>query len=322
MRLGTTKSSYNSLVRRVRLAAARVVLGLGLMLAPRRAWAVEEDRAAAQQDFHEGQRAFAAGDYRRAASLFEQAYKRKPHPSASWNAARSWEHAGEHAEAANLYERFLHEAEPGARDRDAATTALKALASKLGRVAVTGAGAKAATVDGKPLVGDTRWVVPGEHVILGEANGESLRRTVVVQAGQSQSVALDPTPPRTEPTKSPPPAPAAAPADRGFHLPWLVVAAGGVLTATAGGLTIWSGLDTNAKRRAFDDAPTQENKDDGLERQTRTNILLGATIGLAALTGVAALFVDWRGPSGGRGLAVRPNVAARSGGLSVEGRFP
>lgn len=305
----------------MRRAVAVVLLGLVASVAvPSEARAAEDDdRAAAQQEFREAQRAFAAGDYRRAAAAFEEAYKKKPHPSALWNAARSWAHAGENADAANLYERYLREAEPGARDRDAATTALKDLGRTLGRITVAGAGAKGATVDAKALVGDTRWVVPGEHVIVGNVNGEVIRKTVQVQAGESQSVALDPPARAAAPTPTRPPREAA---DRGFHLPWLVVAAGGVLTATAGGFTIWSGLDTNAKRRAFDDEPTQANKDDGLERQTRTNALVATTIGLAALTGIAAFFVDWKGSSSSRARVARPGVALSATGFGLEGTLP
>jgi hypothetical protein len=67
---------------------------------------------------------------------------------------------------------------------------------------------------------------------------------------------------------------------------------GGTLTAAAGGFLIWSGLDTNAKRKAFDHAPTQANKDDGDSRQLRTNIAIGVTAGLGVATAVTAFLVD------------------------------
>jgi hypothetical protein len=307
----------------VRLAAILFVLALSAV-APTNA-AGQDDRAAAQHDFKEGQRAFAAGDFRRAGTLFEEAYRKKPHPSVLWNAARSWEHAGESAQAANLYGRYLREAEPGARDRDSATNALKNLGGKLGRIDVTGVGAPSAQVDGKELVGASRWVVPGEHVVTGRANNADLRKTVTLTAGQVLSVALDPPEEKKEPALAPQPSqpPSADRKPEGSGLPWIIVVGGGVLTATAGGLTIWSGLDTNAKRRAFDDAPTQSNKDDGLERQLRTNILLGTTIGLAALTGLAAVFTNWSaGPFGSSssGIAFAPHIASGGGGLLMVAR--
>jgi hypothetical protein len=81
---------------------------------------------------------------------------------------------------------------------------------------------------------------------------------------------------------------------------------GGVLTAAAGGLTIVSGLDTKKKRDAFPDDRTQENLDQAFASQTRTNVLLGTTIGLGVITGVIALFfTDWDGPKSARVGAVR-----------------
>ncbi len=307
------------------MRAFALPLFIVLVGAPAPALALDEDRAGAQHDFKEGQRAFAAGDFRRAGASFEAAYRKKPHPSALWNAARSWEHAGESAQAANLYSRYLREAEPGARDRDSATIALKELGGKLGRIDVTGAGAQTALVDGKEVVGASRWVVPGEHVVTAKVKDTALRKTITISAGQVLSVALDPPedkPPPPSVTPAPQPVKGEEP-DPGFRLPWIVVAAGGVLTATAGGLTIWSGLDTNAKRRAFDDEPTQANKDDGLERQLRTNVLLGTTIGLAALTGVAAIFADWSsGPFRSGHITLTPRFAENGGGLLLVGRTP
>jgi hypothetical protein len=76
----------------------------------------------------------------------------------------------------------------------------------------------------------------------------------------------------------------------------MVVWIGGAITVAAGAATIWSGLDTLAQRRSFYDDPSQEKLDDGRDKQTRTNILLGATIGVGVLTAAAAIFlVDWKG---------------------------
>ncbi|MCW5836048.1 MAG: hypothetical protein KIS78_26850, partial [Labilithrix sp.] len=120
----------------------------------------EDPRQAAQAQFAEGQRAFAAGDFRRAAAAFEEAYRTKPHHSPLWNAARSWQKAGEGTRAANLYARYLEEAPAGARDRDQATAALADLASKLGRLVVQAGGAADVRVDSAPLEGDGVYVPP------------------------------------------------------------------------------------------------------------------------------------------------------------------
>jgi hypothetical protein len=96
-----------------------------------------------------------------------------------------------------------------------------------------------------------------------------------------------------------------------------------------GGITVWSGIDTLNQKDAFDQAPTQDNLDVGRQKQTRTNILIGATIGAGVLTGVVAVFfVDWKGsaatkkeqaPTGAAVQNVRLGVGP--GSFLVHGEF-
>jgi hypothetical protein len=80
---------------------------------------------------------------------------------------------------------------------------------------------------------------------------------------------------------------------------WVYVGAG--LTAVAGGLTLWSGLETRAayedlKRDmpSLEPADAQRRVEDGEQLQTRTNILLAVTGVLALSTaGIAWFGVDW-----------------------------
>jgi hypothetical protein len=72
---------------------------------------------------------------------------------------------------------------------------------------------------------------------------------------------------------------------------------GGIATLAVGGVAVWSGLDTNRARDTFDADPSQTNLDSGRDKQTRTNVLIGATAGLAVLTVATAIFlVDWGAP--------------------------
>jgi hypothetical protein len=83
---------------------------------------------------------------------------------------------------------------------------------------------------------------------------------------------------------------------------------GGAVTAAAGGFAIVSGLDTISKRQAFPDDRTQDRLDAAFASQTRTNVLIGTTIGLGVVTGVLALFfTDW----GNGRRAERTDVASR-----------
>jgi hypothetical protein len=118
--------------------------------------------------------------------------------------------------------------------------------------------------------------------------------------------------------------------DPGSGLPPVVFWIGTGLTVAAGGVTVWSGLDTQENPGA--DAVREECVgqgeecslyQDGLDRQRRTNILLGVTGGLALTTIViGAFFTNWSG--GGKDKAsdsarVEPFVGI--GSLGARGSF-
>jgi hypothetical protein len=104
------------------------------------------------------------------------------------------------------------------------------------------------------------------------------------------------------------------------------VVVGGAVTAGLLGVTIWSGLDTMAYRDTFDKNRTQANLERGNAKQLRTNVLIGATAGVAVLTTVAAIwFVNWKGngPANAANVSGRPSVRAGlgAGSLLVTGTF-
>ena len=285
-----------------------------------------EDKKAASDAFREGDRAYRAGDYRRAAQEYETAYKRAPHHAPLWNAARAWDRAGELPRAANLYSKYLREAPANAPDRNSATTSLKKLTSKLARIDVHAAkGLEDVTVDGQAFEGDSVYVLPGQHVVearVAQSAAERVRQSPQVEAGDAVSVALlapSAPPPKVMPALAPPP-PSIAPS-RGWSP--AIVAFGGAVTAITTGLAIWSGFDTIHQRDVFDGARTQDNLDSGHAKQTRTNILIVASAGVGVLTAACAIFlVDWHAPSSEKA----PTVSAMELGLSpqqllVRGRF-
>jgi hypothetical protein len=273
--------------------------GLLTVLALARGAAAAPTEAArrAAREFVEGQKAFQSGDYVRAAESFEAAYRDKPHHSPLWNAARSWQRAGEDIRAANLYARYLREAPADAPDRDQATVSLKELTAKVGRVEIhTAPGIDKPRLDGKDADQPVVYVAPGEHVAEGMNGARPVRKVVRVSAGQTVSVTIAeeaPPPPKVVIVQAPPP----AEEPRGVRvLPPVVAIVGGALAVVGGGLTVASGLDTVSKKRAFLDDPTQPKLDDAFSSQTRTNVLLGTTIGVAVVSGVVALvFTDWKG---------------------------
>lgn len=253
----------------------------------------EKPEKRAAREFKEGQKAYEAGDYRRAAAAFELAYAAKPHHDALWNAARSWQKAGDDLKAANLLERYLKEAPVDAPDRDSANTMLNDVGKRVARLQLQILNVTNARLDGEPVVPVTMYLAPGEHMVTGnDLDNNPVRKVFTVKPGELVSVTL--APPVVE--KPPPPAPTpTAPERNGKLSPWFV-AGGGVLVAGGTALTIVFGLDTLKKRDAFLASETQDNLDAGNSSQTRTNVALGVTIGLAAITGaVAAFLVDWKG---------------------------
>lgn len=253
------------------------------------------ERQAAAKDFAEGQRAFTLGDYPRAAQAFENAYKKAPHHSSLWNAARSWQRAGEIARAANLYAKYLREAPANAPDRNSSNAALQKLTPKLARLDVhVGPGLTDLLVDGEPVDHDSVYVTPGTHLVEAKAGEHKVQQTQKAEAGAVSSVALvapPPPKPKPAPPKPEPPPPAS-------KLPPAVVYVGGAVTLAFAGMSLWSGMNTWSQKDAFDSAPTQANLDEGHARQRRTNWLLGATGGAALLTTVAAVWlVDWKKPT-------------------------
>jgi hypothetical protein len=316
------------------------------------ATATAEDRKQAAKDFAEGDRAFKDGDYRHAAESYERAYQRVPHYSALWNAARSWDHAGEPARAANLYSRYLREAPPRARDRNSAQRLLRALSNRLARLEIHATDVSDVRVDDAPVDAPSVYVTPGAHVVAGKtSDGTVVHQSSDVQAGDVVSIALVPSaagaaaaaPSAPSATPAPPAATSAgAPAgaeptattdaqheqstqSSSRHWSPIFVYFGGALTLALGGITIWSGLDTLQQKDTFDKNPTQANLDSGKDKELRTNVLIGATAAVGVVTAVTALFlIDWKGHGS---KETKPDespsvqVGAGVGSLLVRGEF-
>jgi tetratricopeptide (TPR) repeat protein len=282
----------------------------------------EDDPKKAAKAFHEGQRAYAAGDFRHAAQSFEEAYQAKPHHDALWNAARSWQKAGEPARAANDYTRYLDIAPANAIDRDNATSALNDLGPTLGRVEVHTVGTTNVRFDGATTGTGVVYVSPGEHVAEADSDDGPVRKVFTVDAGKSISVTLAPAPKETTTTPPPPPPDDRAklpPPPQRKPLSPVIVYVGGGLTVVCAGLATWQGLDTVSKKNDFQSAPpaqqTQAKLDDARGAELRTNIAIAGAVGFGLLTGAAALFlVDWKGDA-------KTTVGIAPFGVSVARRF-
>jgi hypothetical protein len=290
----------------------------------------DDARKEASRRFADGTRAFDGGDFRRAGELYESAYQLSPHEDPLWNAARAWHRAGELARAANLYARYLRVAPADARERAKATSSLAQLATKLGRLELhVGAGVEDVQVDGRPLDGPDVYVLPGTHVIRARAGQSPLDSQQTVRAGDAISVVLSmpSSTPGSAPVTATPlaKAPEPEPSERSASPPsggwrgWspVVVAVEGGVTLVLAGLVVWSGLDTMSTLREFERTPSQAVLESGRDQQLRTNVLLGASIGAAAITAATAIWLtDW-----GRGKDVSVGVGVGPSGLAVRGGF-
>lgn len=144
--------------------------------------------------------------------------------------------------------------------------------------------------------------------------------------------------PEERPRAAPPrakdePAPEEAAPRRG-GLPPFVFIGGAIVTAALGGVTIWSAVDTQTnpgpdavRAQCAGQGEACPAYQDGLAQQLRTNVLIGATAGTAALTLVVGVFfTDWGGgadaSASSRARLVPVAVATEGGALvGAAGRF-
>lgn len=254
------------------------------------------DVATAQARFAEGEAAFEKGDFVRAAGAFDAAYAADPNATSLFNAARSWERAGEAVRAANLYRRFLKTAPADTPFRERATASLADLAKRLGRIEIVGPGATSPSVDRVAALDTTVYVAPGTHLVEADIDGARVAEKVTLAADQTLTVVLEAPKPAPPAQPNPAPAPKPAPPSPRGVTPWILLPFS-ALTAGAGVTLIWSGIDTLVARDQYltlsEDAKAIYYPD-GKLAQDRTNVLIGVTAGLGLTTAALAVFaVNW-----------------------------
>lgn len=263
------------------------------------------ERAAAGEKFKDAEASFKRADFSRAALAFEASYGIVPHPSTLLNAAEAWEKGRETRDAAKALMRLQADF-PSSSDASVAGERLKPLLQRLAVLRVTvESGGEALAIDAAPADVGPSVVEPGEHVITARFGDELVEREVTVGAGADISLLISPTADREKggaasEGQAPWPTP----------LPIYVFSASAALTVASSALLVWSGVETLSAREAFDADPTQARLDDGLAIQTRTNVLVGLTAGLAAVTAALGVFTRWDD------LSPRPSL-----GLSTDAGF-
>jgi hypothetical protein len=275
-------------------------------------------QADAGQHFTLGVAAFRRGDFGVAAEEFDRAHAIAPHYDASWNAAQAWEREQDLARAANRYRDYLRESPLDAPDRSKAEAALTRLFPRLARIEIHAPESFRIEIDGERTLALSVYVYPGMHEIVATGGEQAQQNHLVVKAGDVQSVLFAETEPHLRLDRDTPPG-NRPPTDFAQHphgsvgggglSPWFAVV-GGTCTLVALGFTAWSGVDTLSARDEFLAHPNQTTLDQGRSRELRTNVAIGITAGLGAVTLVTSLFfVQWRSPVGVAEAKLTPTAA-------------
>ncbi len=277
-----------------------------------------ELRAAAEA-FDLGRQSYKDGRFAEAAEQFERADASAPSATALELAIRSRDKAGDLDRAGTLSALALMLYPDDGHIAKVAPDVLSRAGASLFELSVTCA-EPCEIADGQQIVHGaaartrTLFLSAGTHTLrAGFGEGKTESKTVEAVAGASgtvdfsgpsavveEPVAPPPVAPQELPPEEPPP-----PEPKRSGLPPMVVWVGAGATAVAGGITLWSGIDTvnnpgadKVKAECKEGDTNCELYKEGRAKQTRTNVLLGVTGGLAVATGVlAAIAVDWGPPS-------------------------
>ena len=308
----------------------------------------QQDVQAAANAFRQAQQLQLAGDHASAADFYELADSAAPSPEALRSAIRAHTEAGNLGRAATLARAALARYPDDADTGELARATLVQAKATLAELTLSCNEPCALLVDGKAITTErvtsaNLFVSPGTHALKAYWDNErEALRQVAVQAGQQLSEAFQapapvaqPAAPQAQPEPAPAPpqaegetaaplagAPALLPRNDGLSPAFFWVGAGA--TAVAGAVTVVLGLDMLDARDSYEDDPTKTRYDDGTDKQTRTNILIGVTGGLAAVTLGLAIFTDWDGERARAPTArLRPALGVTPDGavISATGAF-
>jgi len=349
------------MLNRLRITTLSVILlGAPCIHAQAASDATAAQVRAAADAFDRGREAYKSGDAVAAADAFEQADSQAASPIALEYAIRSRDKAGQLDRAATL-SALAKERHPGeAALETLADDVLERARRELYELSVTCSETCELVVDGKLIHGKSSlerviFLSEGSHTLrAGFSGARDASKTVDAVGGESGDVRFDAPdedaeargsgtddfetseePERERERRPVEPEPRES---SGWSPGVFWVGTG--LTVALGAATLWSGLDTvknpgedevkEACREGRDDC--QSLYDDGRSRQSRTNILLGATAGVGILTVIiGAAATDWgddhaddvarRAPKKTK-AGIEPWLAVGNGAVvGAEGRF-
>lgn len=312
---------------------------------------------AAAEAFDRGREAYKAEEYIEAAEQFEKADNSAPSSAAIELAIRARDKAGELDRAATLLALALKRHPTDQNLIKLGSDLDRRVRADLFQLNTTCDTPCDLTVGGKIVHGPpdtqrTLFVLPGALTVrAGWSDNRSEAKQIQAEKGGSGELAFV-TPPAPQdmakqPTDAGPPAVAdpGAIKDEGAlkkssGWPPTIFFVGAGLTAVAGGITVWSGVDTvnnpgadKVEEECRGQGESCQLYQEGLSKQRRTNILIGVTAGLGVATLVVGLFAtDWSGGKSASapaeaakrlrpGVAMAPWASLDGGGLQAVGRF-
>ncbi|HNS99965.1 MAG TPA: hypothetical protein PLJ27_00940 [Polyangiaceae bacterium] len=291
----------------------------------------------AAEEYDAGRRAYKLGDFAKAATLFENAYRDAPSAQTLRMAIRSRDEARHHARAATLCALALSTYGQDAETAALARRVLEQRAPQLVQMTVQCKPACAVLLDGLVVQDEEAqrlvlYAGEGMHTVTAGWSGRrSLSKQFEGKAGESMNLFFEA--PATEQPASKPQVvePERGGSGSGKASPTLFWLGTGV-TAVFGGLTVWSGIDTlnnpgpDAVREACVGKGTScPAYQQGLDNQSRTNyLLLGTGIGVVSVAVIGLFFTDWNNEEASNtAVSVTPTAdpSDKSLGLSTTYRF-
>jgi type II secretory pathway pseudopilin PulG len=320
-------------------ASVLLLASLAAGMAPRIARAdgpASADRLkSAAEEYDRGRRAFLADDYEGAAVHFENAYRDAPRAETLRLAIRARRRAKQLARAAMLAAVAQQQYPDDASTAQLAKETLAEAGPQLHEYVIDCDADCAVAADGRVVSqSDARkhriFLEPGSHELGVSFKTGDVSKHVDAAKGGKEALAFEAPPPAQPPAVAPvapvaPPHVTAPPASHKPFGPLVFIVAAGV-TVGVGAATVVSGIDTknnpgtDAVRAACagKDASCPEYQD-GKSKETRTNVLLGVTLGAAVITGVIGVFfTQWSSSPVTVGAGPLPGGG---GSLGAAGRF-
>lgn len=327
----SARAGRRVLWRRARLGALAAALACAAPARADDAQPSAERLKAAAEEFDRGRRAYLAKDFEQAAGHFENAFRDAPSKETLRLAIRARRDAKQPERAATLAavaeEKYAGDAPTVELAKETLAEASPLLAEYVVECAspcTIAVGAR--VVSQSDALRHRVYLAPGAHELgVSFQQGGSVSKRVDGAKGSSTSLAFEPPPAEAAPAPPPgaavPPAPPESPPDKPLGPVVFFVAAG--VTVAVGAATIVSGIATvndpgrdAVRRECVGQGEACPLYQQGQDAETRTNVLLGVTIGAAVVTGVVGLFfTQWSSSPPARRAGVRLSP------LGLTGRF-